>query len=187
MFKKLILFLTLFNISHQSLFFDKFRVIYGNEARPYSRPYQAGLIIRQGQDWRETQHVCGGSVLSPKFVLTSGFCLHDSNSLQVVLGAHELFNLNEPTQQRFNLTSVDYIRHPEFNVGQMRNDIALLRLPREANFNSFVQPIGLPSGELEMMNLIGERIEVAGELEMLRDVEKLSSTFGPSFKIFILS
>lgn len=163
MFKLTLLIFTLITSSFQSQFFDKFRVIDGNVARPYSRPYQAGLIIRRGQDWWETQHVCGGSILSKNFILTSGFCLHESNRLQVVLGAHELFNRNEPTQQRFDLISSDYIRHPEFNVGQMRHDIALLRLPREAIFNSFVQPIQLPSRDFEIQNLIGEKVEVAGE------------------------
>lgn len=163
MFKLILLIFTLIHSSYQSQFFDKFRVINGNEARPYSRPYQAGLIVRRGQDWWETQTICGGSVLSKRIILTSGFCLHESNTLQVVLGAHELFNRLEPTQQRFELTSRDYIRHPEFNVGQMRNDIALLRLPREAIFNSFVQPIELPSRDYGIENFIGEKVEVAGE------------------------
>lgn len=163
MFKILIFFL-FFNSSFQSELFDKNRVINGNEAQPHSRPYQAGLIVFRSHSIMETQTVCGGSLISRNFVLTSSFCLHESPRLQVVLGAHQLF-INDPTtQQRFDLTSLNYIRHPEYNVGQMKNDIALLRLPRDAIFNSFVQPIKLPSRDLETKDLVGQRIEVAGEI-----------------------
>lgn len=140
------------------------RIINGNEAKPHSRTYQAGLIIRRIRNGFETQHICGGSILSKNIILTSGFCLEHSFSVTVVLGAHYLFNENELTQQRFSLSNNDFIFHPGFNSSCMCNDIALLRLPRNAVFDAFVQPIDLPLESTIGKSLVGAVVDVAGNI-----------------------
>lgn len=140
------------------------RIINGNEAKPNSRMYQAGLIIRRLRNGFETSHVCGGSILSKNTILTTGFCIENSHTIIVVLGAHYLFDENEVTQQRFTLTPNDYIFHPEYSSSCMCNDIALLRLPIEATFNNFVQLIDLPSDATLGKKFVGETVEVAGKI-----------------------
>lgn len=140
------------------------RIINGNEANPHSRTYQAGLIVRRLRNGFQTQHICGGSILSKNIILTTGFCIEHSHTTIVVLGAHYLFNESEISQQRFSITNRDYIFHPMYNSSGMSNDIALLKLPRNAVFNAFVQPIDILSESYVGKSLVGERVDVAGNL-----------------------
>lgn len=139
------------------------RIINGNEAVPHSRPFQAGLIIRRMRNGFETQHICGGSVLSKNIILSTGFCIEHSHSTTVILGAHRLFE-NEITQQRFTLSTNEYIFHPGYDSSCMCNDIALLRLPESAVFNVFVQPIDLPMENTIGKSLVGAVTDVAGNI-----------------------
>lgn len=143
------------------------RIINGNEAIPHSRTYQAGLIVRRLRNLFETQHICGGSILSKNIILTTGFCIEHSNSIIAVLGAHELFNENEKTQQRFSLTPSDFIFHPNYDSSCMCNDIAILRLPTNAIFNAFVQPIDLPMEHTMGKSLVGAVVDVAGNFLLM--------------------
>lgn len=139
------------------------RIINGNEAVPHSRTYQAGLIVRRLRNGFETTHVCGGSIVSKNMILTTGFCIEHSHSIAAVLGAHYLFDQSEKTQQRFSITRNDFIFHPSYDSSCMCNDIALLRLPINAIFNDFVQPIDLPSESTIGKSLVGAVVDVAGK------------------------
>lgn len=143
------------------------RIINGNEATPHSRTYQAGLIVRRLRNLFETQHICGGSILSKNIILTTGFCIEHSSTVIAVLGAHYLFDENEKTQQRFSLTSNNFIFHPSYDSSCMCNDIALLRLPVNAVFNAFVQPIDLPIESMTGKSLVGAVVDVAGNFFLL--------------------
>jgi V8-like Glu-specific endopeptidase len=141
------------------------RIINGNEALPHSRTYQAGLIIRRLRNGFQTQHICGGAVLAKNVILTTGFCIEHSHTVVAVLGAHFLFDEREKTQQRFTLTQNEYIFHPAYDSSTMSNDIALLRLPSNAIFNEFVQPIELPAAEnMIEKSFVGASVDVAGKL-----------------------
>lgn len=71
---------------------------------PYQVSFQWGLL-------GIFQHVCGGSIISPTYVLTAGHCiteLPDLGSLRVVAGILNVNNVNEVR----NVAS--YLVHPSY-------------------------------------------------------------------------
>lgn len=54
------------------------------------------------------------------------------------------------------LQAYQLILHPDYNTSNLTNDIAIIRLKTEANFNNYVQPICLPGpSNLEILEKYG--------------------------------
>ncbi|KAL0151328.1 hypothetical protein M9458_053322 [Cirrhinus mrigala] len=83
----------------------KVGIVNGTEAKPHSRPYMVSI-----QENKE--HVCGGFLISDKFVLTAAHCRIEHEILTAVVGAHNLKNENEGSV-RIRVKS--YHKHPDYN------------------------------------------------------------------------
>lgn len=82
--------------------------------------------------------------------LNSAHCIHgrDETQIEIVAGAYNLTNSNEPSQQRRKILLP--MIHPDFDPYTLSNDLALLLLDSPLIFNSLIQPIVLPNSfELE--------------------------------------
>ncbi|NXL55425.1 OVCH2 protein, partial [Chordeiles acutipennis] len=116
------------------------RIIGGEEAVPYSWPWQVSVQISD-------EHICGGAVLAKEWVVTAAHCF-DSKEMyrdlwMVVTGIHDLTE-QEYRQKR---SVKQYIIHPSFNKTTMDSDIALLQLAKPLEFNHYVRPVCLPAKE----------------------------------------
>uniref|UniRef100_A0A672YR64 Peptidase S1 domain-containing protein n=1 Tax=Sphaeramia orbicularis TaxID=375764 RepID=A0A672YR64_9TELE len=103
---------------------DTNRVVNGEEARPYSWPWQISL-----ESFFPT---CGGTLIAPNWVLTAAHCI-TFHTYRVVLAEHDM-NKEEGPEHGYICVSILLCR----------NDIALLKLETSAVINDKVLPACLP-------------------------------------------
>jgi secreted trypsin-like serine protease len=99
-------------------------IVGGQNAIPGQQNWQISLQARFGQNF---SHICGGSILAARWVVTAAHCVDGSSpgSLRVVAGEHRLNRL-ENIEQFMSLSRI--IVHPDYNPSTSENDIALLEL-----------------------------------------------------------
>ncbi|XP_025835881.1 brachyurin-like [Agrilus planipennis] len=135
---------------------EDLKIVGGNVASPNSIPYQAALILT----YSDGANLCGGSLISRRYVLTAAMCLSSGfESLEVILGAHNISQV-EPSQQVIS-NSIFKI-HEQYTRQSQANDIALVYLPTPANLNQYVQLIALPSRADVSNNFVGSQAMASG-------------------------
>ena len=108
-------------------------IVGGESIEITTRPFQVSL-----QDITENQHFCGGAIIADNWVITAAHCIEDTDpaSIQVLAGATVLSESNVgqvlQVEKIYSHLFVDYV-----------NDIALLKLKGNFNFNSNVAAIPL--------------------------------------------
>ena len=133
-------------------------IVNGAVVRAHSHPYMAALYVGE-------KHFCGGSLISPRHVLTAAHCVAglspgQASKLVVRLGRHHVHQSQAGDVSR---RVVRTLIHPEFQPApRFYNDIAVLRLSQEVPLSSTVQPICLPSPGGGRGSLAGETGLVLG-------------------------
>ena len=89
------------------------------------------------------KHICGGTIINEKFILTAAHCVYGKNvlDLKVILGTDKLnFRSASSTEHKIMNISI----HPSYDPLYFYNDAAVLELEEELNFNLTQSPICLP-------------------------------------------
>ena len=113
------------------------RIVGGQETDINEYPWHVGLVNINGYN-----PFCGGSLISPRHVLTSAYCIQDitsPSSVEIILGEH---SIDDEVVTRASVDSI--LIDPLFN-SQLQYDFAILTLTQEATFSSQVSPICLPA------------------------------------------
>lgn len=117
------------------------RIIGGTEAEPGQFPHQVSL-----KSVLYERHVCGGSIISNRFILTVAHCTQGRfakpENIFVVVGAR---NINDDGI-RMDIKTIT--NHPLFDLKHVLNDIAILKTAEEIIFSEFVNSISLPTQSL---------------------------------------
>jgi secreted trypsin-like serine protease len=96
------------------------------------------------------RHICGGSLINEKWIVTAAHCLSGTNPASYVFecGIHHRTN-KEPWTRSFKVTRI--IRHANYNSQTMQNDIGLMELaatayvPSTTTFNNYIIPVCIPA------------------------------------------
>lgn len=130
------------NYSHKSS-----RIENGYPTAPDQFPFQ---VIINATDTIEildnltvSSHICSGTILSERWILTSAICLPWGPGMQrdllLELGGQHLMG----DGIRYDIEK--FVVHPEFNgtINQNNHNIALIQTNRTIEFSKQIQPVGL--------------------------------------------
>lgn len=117
------------------------RIIGGGDATVGQFPYQVSL-----RDNNSTEHFCGGSIITKRFVLTAAHCTDLESSkpqnVRVVVGAHRM------SSGGTHYTVDKILKHPGYGPIDSSNDISIVRTTHPIKYSALVRPIALPTTDL---------------------------------------
>lgn len=120
-------------------------IIGGTTSSIHSHPYLAGIVIDLIGTSRKS--ACGGSLITPRRVLTAAHCWFDGRSqawqFTVVLGSQYLYLGGTRIQTKIVLM------HPQYDPHVIANDIAMVHLPILVRYSQSIQPVALPGSSLQ--------------------------------------
>ncbi|XP_053593018.1 chymotrypsin-1-like [Microplitis demolitor] len=105
------------------------RVVGGGDAPDGKYPYQVSLNVLNS-------HICGGSIIDKRFILTAAHCVVKIPEvfMTIIVGTNSL-------SKGGAIYKVDKFIIHDFDPSMILNDIALIRTDRDIEFNDKVQPI----------------------------------------------
>ncbi|NXU45364.1 ACRO protein, partial [Drymodes brunneopygia] len=122
----------------------------GSGAQPGAWPWIVSI-----QDPRKigTGHTCGGSLISPQWVLTAAHCFLQASNItkwRVLIGATQLSHLGPEVQVRH---VKQLLIHQHYTAASQQNDIALLELDQPVQCSDYVQLACVPNASLTVSQL----------------------------------
>ena len=149
-------------------------IVNGRVVLPNSYPYMAAIYLNG-------KVFCGGSLITPRHVLTAAHCVaklsaSQARGLSVRLGEHDIRSDRERGVVKRRVSRI--YSHLQFKTSPyFWNDIAILKLDREVQYSLTIQPVCLSWSQEDMAGLPatalgwGRTKEGGAQSRLLREVE----------------
>lgn len=128
---------------------DENYIVGGTRAAPAEFPWQISLQMLVSTSWwapKSFQHNCGGSILNERWLLTAAHCIiSPSKSDYRVVAGSNAWRLTGNNEQVMQVEQI--IVHSGWNMANVKNDIALIKVSGSFKLNKAVAPICLPGND----------------------------------------
>ncbi|XP_076620357.1 transmembrane protease serine 9-like [Colletes latitarsis] len=114
------------------------QIVGGFDAPDGKFPYQVSLRYNGN-------HFCGGSIISPRYILTAAHCVKGVPDIRKAT-VHAGTNLLSERGDAYAVESG--VAHPNYNSRTIANDVAIIRVDRAISFNAKVRAIPLASSNV---------------------------------------
>ena len=136
---------------------EKF-IVSGDPVKIEEMPYVVSILI--AIDWPNNLIICSGSILSNRWVLSTGHCFED---LSVRDGHIKIRAGVDDYSQEGPVIDVKRIVYPRLGTLFIDRDICLLQTFDEIPFSDRVQPVGLPLADEKVESITKVRVAGWGE------------------------
>lgn len=127
------------------------RVLHGEEAEMNKYPWIVAVQYKEDG----IRNLCGGSILNKNYVMTAAHCIpKNKNNIFIQVGGH---NRSDLSSGSYIVYAKRVIIHKSYRTNTIpmfsyiRNDIALIHLSQELDFNENIKPICLPKPEMDKL------------------------------------
>ncbi|XP_061398457.1 venom protease-like, partial [Musca vetustissima] len=120
---------------------DKSLIVGGKNADPKEFPFMALLFYVNG-DQRTV--LCGGSLVSDKYVVTAAHCFYVPNEPNIVRLGELDYNKSDDDAAPVDFSIATYKIHDEYDDDIRFHDIAVVKLNASVQFNDYIVPACLP-------------------------------------------
>lgn len=132
------------------------RIIEGQVVAYRNWPMQVFLASKNQTS--SNYQVCGGTIIDEEFVLTAAHCVAiEGKSRKILAGRLNLAQYEPGDQER---EVVRAIRHPNYKLNSISDDIALVKLDRPLDYSKTVYPARLPARNHQLP--LGVKVTLTG-------------------------